>query len=229
MKMVITPSRLERLRLEAKRLKKEKGIQHTRALDEIAAANGWHDWKAVVAALQPSDPNCQADSIPHAQRARWYVHGDESEDSPGRYFCEDCDRFESGEHFKAAHGDDSWRCSLASLERWRKLPMGTKLQFRRSDGAVNLFDDAMATTHSPPASQHKVKRVESSGLFQGWLNEQEWRPDAVGDFARAVALDPEFPVSMDDVERIRQYLRRAPQEHRDAFEEAWEDFLEAVR
>jgi hypothetical protein len=94
MKIVITPSRLKRLRSEAKCLKKEKGIQHCRALDEIAAANGWAAWKEVVAALQPADPERQAVSIPHAQKPRWYVHGDESEDSPGQYFCEDCDRFE---------------------------------------------------------------------------------------------------------------------------------------
>jgi hypothetical protein len=171
MKQAITPSRLKRRREEAKRLKKEKGIQHARALDEIATANGWLDWKELVAAVQPADPDSRAVSIRRAQRARWYVHGDESEDSPGQYFCEDCERFESGEHFEAMHGADAWRRSLASLERWRKLPVNTKLQYRRSDRAANLFKDTLAAARSSPGSLARVRRVEGSGMFHSWLGD----------------------------------------------------------
>jgi len=157
------------------------------------------------------------------------VHGDESEDSPGQYFCEDCERFESGEHFEAMHGADAWRRSLASLERWRKLPVNTKLQYRRSDRAANLFKDTLAAARSSPGSLARVRRVEGSGMFHSWLGDQEWRPDAVGDFVRQVVVDPDFFVSSDDVELFRQYLAGATQEDKDALEDAWEDFLDAVR
>jgi uncharacterized protein YozE (UPF0346 family) len=65
-------------------------------------------------------------------------------------------------------------------------------------------------------------------MFHSWLCEQEWRPDAVGDLARSVAYDAAFPVASDDVELIRRHVRAGSAEELDAFEEAWEDFLESV-
>jgi uncharacterized protein YozE (UPF0346 family) len=225
---VFTFGELNRLRREAKRLKKEKNISHCKALDEIALAQGWANWPTLAAAAQPaSDIRAKCEGSPPEQ-ARYYVHGDQTEDEPAQYYCEFCDRLEASEHFEAVHGDAAWRRTLASLEAWRKLPLDTKYSFRRPDAAVNLFQDAYEL---PGASQPnaRLKRTEASGLFHEWLSDQEWRPDAVGDFARLVARDATFPVSSDDIEVIRGHLRSASSEELEALEETWEDFLAAGR
>ena len=41
---VFTPAQIERLKREAKALKKEKGIAHTQALDEVARKYGYADY-----------------------------------------------------------------------------------------------------------------------------------------------------------------------------------------
>ena len=126
------------------------------------------------------------------------------------------------------HGDAAWRQTIASLEVWRKLPVDTKSQYRRPDAAANLYQSVYDMPRAP-ARLPRLKRTEASGMFHQWLSDQEWRPDAAGDLARMVARDPRFPVSTDDIEIIRGYLRKVGAKEREAFEEAWEDFLEDVR
>lgn len=225
---VFTFGELNRLRREAKRLKKEKNISHCKALDEIAVAQGWANWPTLAAAAQPASESPESREHGLPELARYYVHGDQAEDEPAQYYCEFCDRFQASDHFEAAHGDAAWRRTLASLEAWRKLPLDTKYGFRRPDAAVNLFQDAYELPGAPRPNA-RLKRMEASGHFHAWLSDQEWRPDAVGDFARLVAGDATFPVSSDDIEVIRQHLSSAPAEELNGFEEAWEDFLAAVR
>lgn len=218
-----------RLRGDAKQLKKEKGITHSRALDEIAAAHGWRNWTALLAAAQPGAHTQDMKRGP-LEKARYFVHGDEDDATPGQHYCEFCDRFEQRAHFEAAHGDDAGRRAVASLETWRKLPLHTKRQYRRPNSAPNMFRDLYGS--SPVVLQTKAVRAprnEPSGMFHAWLCEQEWRPDNVGEFALLVACDPKFPASSDEVEVIRQHLRSAPTGALNGFEEAWEDFLAAVR
>ncbi len=225
---VFTFGELNLLRREAKRLKKEKNISHCKALDEIALAQGWANWPTLAAAAQPASEfqaKCQG-SPP--ERARYYVHGDQAEDESSQYYCEFCDRFQTSEHFQAVHGDAAWRQTIASLEVWRKLPVDTKSQYRRPDAAANLYQSVYDMPRAP-ARLPRLKRTEASGMFHQWLSDQEWRPDAAGDLARMVARDPRFPVSTDDIEIIRGYLRKVGAKEREAFEEAWEDFLEDVR
>jgi uncharacterized protein YozE (UPF0346 family) len=50
----------------------------------------------------------------------------------------------------------------------------------------------------------------------------------VGDFARLVASDPNFPVESDDPKLIRPYCASGSQQEQALFDEAWEDFLEAA-
>lgn len=78
-----------------------------------------------------------------------------------------------------------------------------------------------------PARRPRVKRTEA--MFHQWLSDQEWRLVAAGDLARMGARDPHFPISTDDIEILRGYLRKVGAKEREAFEEDWEDFLENVR
>lgn len=219
---------LNLLRREAKRLKKEKNISHCKALDEIALAQGWANWPTLAAAAQPApEKEVKRQSSPLA-RARYYVHGDKAEDGSAQYYCEFCDRFQVSEHFEVVHGDAAWRQTLASLESWRKLPLDTKYGFQRPDAAVNLFNGVYEMPGAL-APLTLASLANASGMFHQWLCGQEWRPDNVGDFARLVATDATFPVGSDDIELIRQHVGSVSLGMVDALEEAWEDFLEAVR
>lgn len=220
---------VERLRREAKQLKKEQGVRLGRALEEIAAANGWKNWNALLDAAKCGPHDEVVENRP-LDKARYFVHGDEDDANPEQYYCEFCDRFEQRSHFESAHGDDAGRRTLVSLKTWRKLPIDAKPQYRRPNSAPNLFQHLYRT--SLPAPQQKgerLRRSEPSGMFHAWLCEQEWRPDNVGEFARLAACDPNFPGSSDEAEVIRQHLRSAPAEALNGFQEAWDDFLEAVR
>lgn len=223
---IFSSGELNRLRNEAKRLKKERGISHTKALDEIASAQGWPSWEALAVSSTQAQAasECPRQGRVLAERARYFVHGDE--DAPGRYYCEFCDRAEGSAHFQNLHPEDAGRRTLTSLESWRKLPLDTKLQYFRPDKAPNLFQALYPVPLSAP--NPSVRRREDSGMFHSWLCDQEWRPDAVGDFARSVAYDAAFPVATDDAELIRRHLRGASAEQLDAFQEAWEDFLDAA-
>lgn len=226
---IFTPYQLTRLKNEAKRLKKEKGIPHQRALDEIAVAQGWPDWakmaSASAQAAEASGPPAQ--SGPKVERSRYYVHGDGDEANAEQYYCEFCDRVEPFEHFSSAHPEDKGARTLASLETWRKLPFEVKVQFFRPDKAPNLFQSAYPQPEVGP--KPRVRWTDASGVFHSWLCDQEWRPDLVGDFARYVRHDTSYPVERDDADFIRGYLRTAAIEELEAFEDAWEDFLDAVR
>ena len=223
---IFTPGQINRLKNEAKRLKKEKGIPHQRALDEIAIAQGWSDWCAMASASNQAPPPATQPTHTDVDRPRYFVHGDEDDEQPGQYYCEFCDRFEPAEHFRPAHPDDNGERTLSSLETWRKLPFDTKVQFFRPDKSPNLFQGA----YPLPGVETKprVRRSEASGMFHSWLCDQEWRPDCVGDFARYVRHDTAYPVGSDDVDVIRAYVRGATPQESSSFEEAWEDFFEAV-
>lgn len=224
---VFTFGELNQLRREAKRLKKEAAISHCKALDQIAVAQGWKDWPTLAAAARPGAESPGEREARHSEATRFYVHGDESEEDPAQYYCELCDRFAPGEHFNASHADGSWRETLKSLEAWRKLPFDTKRQYRRPDAASNLHQDTYPMPGRAPAP--RVQRTEESGMFHAWLCQQDWRPDEVGDFARLVASDAAFPVASDAIEVIRSHLSSGSAQEKNAFEEAWEEFLETVR
>lgn len=80
-----------------------------------------------------------------------------------------------------------------------------------------------------PARRPRVKRTEARGMFHQWLSDQERRLVTAEDLARMGARDPQFPISTDDIEILRGYLRKVGAKEREAFEEDWEGFLEDVR
>lgn len=224
---VFTLSELNQLRREAKHLKKEAGISYCKALDEIAVAQGWANWPMMFAAAQPGAESPEQREARRSEAARFYVHGDESEEESGQYYCEFCDRFELREHFESSHDDASWRRTLKSLESWRKLPFDTKRQYFRPEGASNLHRETYPTSGSAP--NPSSQRNQASGMFHSWLCHQDWRPDAIGDFARMVAFDVTYPVGSDSIEVIRSHVSSGSPQEREALEEAWEHFLETLR
>jgi len=227
----VTWRQVKRLRSEATRLKKEKGIQHSKALDEIAVAQGFKSWPELMAAVSPDSRSEQPEAGAIGEQARYFVHGDADETNSEMLFCEFCDTFEREGHFESKHAEDGGRKVLRSLEVWRKLPLETKVQYRRSDGTANLFQDLYPKAQSSPAptSARSANGAQEGGMFHTWLRDQEWRPDAVGEFARRVPHDPQFPVNSDAVDAMRRYLQGASRQERAAFEEAWEDFLVFAR
>lgn len=68
--------------------------------------------------------------------------------------------------------------------------------------------------------------MASESAFYSWLGKQQKRHDPVGDFARDVASDPQFPVSQADLELLHCHLIRnsACREAHCALDEAFREF-----
>ena len=59
--------------------------------------------------------------------------------------------------------------------------------------------------------------------FYDWLQRQRRREDLVGDLARDSAADPSFPKT--HVQAIHvDYFRNLPEEAREAFRSAWQEY-----
>lgn len=74
-----------------------------------------------------------------ATTSRYYLHGDESEDSPGSYFCKKCDVFLPEAHFSTPCGDVAHQ---AIYDRHYQSMLGAISNVRRPldpPGIAHLF------------------------------------------------------------------------------------------
>lgn len=153
-----------------------------------------------------------------AKPRRHYVHGDQSETDASRYFCASCNLFVPAEHFDAEHpgkNEDRFRAALVS---WQRRPARTKINVRRPAAAKNVLEAA--------ANEQRTAWEASRSSFHRWLEQQAGRDDPVGDLARDVKGDWDFPASDATRTGLREYLvrsRAAPDAVR-AFEDAWREF-----
>ena len=71
----ITPKKVKRLQQDAKKLKKEKGYEHHKALEEVARENGFPNWKAILKEAKKSARL----SEPTPQPSLNFIHDDDVE------------------------------------------------------------------------------------------------------------------------------------------------------
>lgn len=134
------------------------------------------------------------------QPERHYVHGDQVEGATEQYFCAHCDAFVPAPHFEADHPGKSGDRYFASLRGWQRRPVMSKVNMRRPSNAANVV--------AAGAEAERVAREASRSEFHRWLERQVKRKNPVGDFARDVKGDRDFPSSDGTRDGIRAYLER---------------------
>jgi len=94
----------------------------------------------------------------------------------------------------------------------------SKVNMRRPSNAANVV--------AAGAEAERVAREASRSEFHRWLERQVKRKNPVGDFARDVKGDRDFPSSDGTRDGIRAYLERtgASMPAVRAFEKAWAEF-----
>ena len=202
-------AQLEQFRRDAKRLARQTSIPHHEALDQVAARKGARNWSllakhSVASAAAPASPTATSPSMPAQpegsdRRVRYYLHGDEVEGDPTKFYCAQCDLFVVSGHFFAEHPRKVTlaRCSDA-LERWRRLPAAQRARHRRPAGAANMLESLAVAA----AAAHEASRSP----FHRWLEQQKGRNDPIGDLAGDVLSDEEFPVTANSLKQVRRYV-----------------------
>lgn len=149
---------------------------------------------------------------------RYYVHGDQIEGAPDQYYCSHCDALVAAPHFESDHPDTSGERYFATLQRWRKRPIMSKVNERRPINAVNVVAAA--------AEAGRATREASRSKFHLWLERQVKRKDPVGDLARDVKGDREFPITEGTRDGIQTYFTYAGASSPavKAFKQAWKEF-----
>lgn len=231
----ISAAEVEQLRRNAKRLGRNLSIPHSEALDRIAAHQGFKNWSllskhsASTAAHKHERPTVPptppAHSLPPSDpRQRYYIHGDQYEADPGRFYCAHCDVFFDAEHF-ASHGPHTGERCLNSLERWKKRDWRTTLNLRRHDHAVNLLE--------APALVARAQYQAMRPAFSDWLLVQRKRTragerrDRVGFMAIGLLSSRGLPTTPKSLALLGQhYETRGVQRHDiDSLYEAWDEFI----
>nr|WP_315223967.1 YozE family protein [uncultured Albidiferax sp.] len=149
---------------------------------------------------------------------RYYVHGDQIEGAADQYYCSHCDALVAAPHFESDHPDTSGERYFATLQRWQKRPIMSKVNERRPINAMNVVAAA--------AEAGRAAREASRSEFHLWLERQAKRKDLVGDLARDVRGDREFPISEGTRDGIQTYLTYAGASTPavKAFKQAWTEF-----
>lgn len=104
----------------------------------------------------------------------------------------------------------------------------TNSQRRRRDAAAKLYRGVYDTPRAP-ARLPIVERTGALSMFHQWQSVQEWQPDAAGDLAWMVSRGCRVPVSTDDIEIIRGYLRKVGAKEQEAVDEPCEHCQEGAR
>jgi uncharacterized protein YozE (UPF0346 family) len=215
---------LARFKREAKKIGRELSITHSEALDRIAGQHGFKNW-SLLAKHGESDRTDISAPIRHKplpsdkEKERHYLHGDQYEDDPARYYCARCDEFVEAGHFESPdlHGGETHgERFLWSLERWNERPMEDWTDWRRPKDAPNLL--------AARAVVERDAREARRAPFHRWLLTQIDRDDPVGDLAVDARRDKEFPVGAVTRRELQSYLSRHGAHVIRALREAWREF-----
>ena len=230
-------AQVEQFRRNAKRLGRTLSISHSEALDRIAVKHGFKIWSLLSKHSTPASAPAgathdapQTVPIPSEARGaldprkRCYLHGDQYEDDPSRYYCARCDVFFDATHF-ASHGPHTGERYLASLARWAKRSLRSKMDWRRPDDAANLLREA--------ALAARVQYQALRPAFGEWLQLQRKRthagerPDNVGFMALELITSRGLPKTPKSLQLLREHYQRYGAQHyaQEALEEAWGEFL----
>jgi hypothetical protein len=233
----LSPAQIEQLRRNAKRLARTLSIPHSEALDRLAVQQGFRNWsllskhspktsQAGPEASEATKPPPLVSSVSTDPRRQYYLHGDQMEDDPSRYFCVQCDAFLDAQHF-AIHGPHTGERFLQKLEQMRKQDKHSQLNWRRPEDAVNVLRESALAARA----EYQALRP----VFSDWLREQgrRMRTGERRDNIAVMAIGlvsrrglPTRPQSLPLL--IDHYSRRGHQHYKlKALEDAWDEFLAA--
>jgi hypothetical protein len=227
----ISAAQLDQLRRDAKRLGRTLSIPHSEALDRIAAKQGFNNWSLLsrhsaaspsVTSLSPPSPDRV--QPPDDPRRRYYLHGDQYEEDPSRYYCAQCDVFFQADHIES-HGQHTYERYMSAEERWAKRDASMKLNRRRPDNPVNILREPALAARA----QYKVLRPAFSDwlLAQGRLLRTEERRDGISIMAVTMLTARGLPTRPRSLTELLQHYRSWGKHSTDlaALEEAWAEFL----
>ena len=220
-------AQLKRFRREAKKLGRELSITHNEALDRIASRFGFSNW-SLFSKHSDAAPTTTAMAKPTSSsrgfRQRYYLHGDMSENEPGKHYCARCDVFWDLSHFQPMswHQDDEdGDRLLSSRAKWNKLTSSEQGNRYRPANAPNVLQQA--------AEAARAAREASRSPFHKWLEGQRDRNDPVGDLADDVFRDKDFPLSASTRRDVENYLSRYGDHIIRAVRQAWREYQDPLK
>lgn len=230
----LSAAQVEQLRRNAKRLGRTLSISHSEALDRVAAQHGFRNWSllskrssartAPSGTLSPGPPTTASRPEPADPRRRYYLHGDQYEDDPARYYCARCDVFFDAKHL-LSHGPHTGERYLESLARWSKRDWRSKMDWRRPDDAVNLLHESALAARA----QYQALRPAFSAwlLAQGRLLRAGERRDNVALMAINMLSSRGLPTRPKSLPQLRDHYQSWGKQHfeLEALEAAWAEFL----
>ena len=225
-----TSAQIEQLKRAAKKLTRTSTLTHAEALDRLAIQNGFKNWSllakhgnrtTVVPPVPPVPAPTGAAAMPPKSQ-RYYLHGDQVEDDPEKFYCAQCDLFEAADHFFSQHppAETLERC-INSILRWERRPR-SETAHQRPIGAPNMLE--------LPARAAVAAREAARGRFHRWLEKQKGKDTIVGDIASDAMSDKRFPVGATTYAEVHDYLEGfASNAALDALKEAWKRFQASVK
>lgn len=230
----LTATQIEKLKRAAKELVRTSAITHSEALDRLAIENGFKNWSLLAkhgnrSTAVPAGPRVPPASTPPTAAAkpsrsqRYYLHGDQVEGDPTRFYCVQCDYFVDADHFLSSHppAETLERC-LNSVTRWERRPRSETAIERPIDAPNMLIQQARAVV---------VAREAARSPFHRWLEQHKGKKTILGDIARDVLSDKKFPVGATTYAEMQDYLERvsACDAAMEAMKAAWEKFQASVK
>ena len=230
----LSAAQVEQLRRNAKRLGRILSISHSEALDRIAARHGFKNWSLLTKHSKPASQHSAPPSAPPPTpasrpepadpRRRYYLHGDEFEDDPSRYYCAQCDVLFDAAHF-ASHGPHTGERFLERLERWNKRDWRSKMDWRRPDDAVNLLQESALAARA----QYQALRP----AFSDWLRAQGRRMragerrDDIALMALGLVTGRGLPTRPKSLPQLQEHYQSWGKQHfeLEALGAAWTEFL----
>ncbi|MBM2885517.1 hypothetical protein JFK97_14055 [Chromobacterium phragmitis] len=225
MAISFSPAQLEHFRREAKKLSRELSVKHSEALDRIAAKYGFTNWSLLTKHSNTASMPV-AEPLSASRGLRYYLHGDVVEGEPGKCYCASCDVFGDLNHFQQTSGHEAGEDGerfLSSLARWDKLTPAEKGNRYRPVNAQNVLQQS-AEAAREVAEAVCLVREASRSPFHLWLERRLERNDAVGDLARDVLRDKDFPMGAATRREMEDYLSRYGDHVMRAMREAWREY-----
>lgn len=130
---------------------------------------------------------------------RFYFHGDEQEDQPGQFYCRSCDLFMAAAHFESGAHQDHERRYFDAHRLWDRAVARWKLPQRRPSNASNIV--------AARALAERSAQEAGRGDFHRWLELQTGRDDHIGDLAKDVMRDENFPKEATTREAVIAYVQ----------------------
>ena len=223
MAITFSISQIVCLKREAKKLCHKHSISHSKALDLIAKEYGFKNWSLLIKhsevrqSPKPTQVSLNKPQPPASKR--YYLHGDQIEDSPEQFYCARCDLFCDASHFEdpqqhslEMHGERY----LRSLRQWHERTKIAKRRWHRPDNASNLLAERAI------AERNAYETARSP--FHRWMFTQSDRNDSVGRLAVDIRRDKTFPAEAATYHELENYLSRYGERNVIALRQAWCEF-----